>query len=118
MELLESIVQTGGESIDEIVSDALNDGDKGRLLAIKDLLEKMSELEMLQTVDEKLVDLARNAHGEESAEFATTVNNLAATLENQVCFCLFCSITAGGNGAIFRFSGQVRQSRTSLQKSH
>ena len=54
MELLESIVQTGGESIDVIVSNALDDGKKDRLLAIKDLLEKMSELEMLQTVEKKI----------------------------------------------------------------
>ena len=84
MELLERIVHTGGGNIDDVVANALIDGDKGRLLAIGDLLEKMSELEMLQRVREKLVGLARSTHGEESAEFATNINDLALTLKKQV----------------------------------
>jgi hypothetical protein len=86
MELLESIAGTGGQSLESIVNNALESGDKGRLLSISDLLDKMSELELLQTVKEKLADLAKDAHGADSAEHATALNNLALTLEKQVRF--------------------------------
>ena len=86
MELLESIAETGGQGLESIVNNALESGDKGRLLSISDLLDKMSELELLQTVKEKLADLAKDAHGADSAEHATALNNLALTLEKQVRF--------------------------------
>ena len=46
----------------------------------------MSELGLLQTVEEKLADLAKDAHGAVSGEYATALNNLALTLKKQVRF--------------------------------
>ena len=86
MELLERIANTGGESIEAIVHSALESGDKDRLLSISDLLDKMSELELLQSVKEKLADLAKDNHGADSTEYAAALNNLAETYRAQVRF--------------------------------
>ena len=92
MKLLEMFASTGGQSIETIVDQVLESEEEGRLMAIIDLLDKMNDLGLLQeklvqTVQEKLVDLTRDARGE-STGFAFQLKNLAGTLGKQVRFML------------------------------